>query len=358
MSAPLTPKDCDLRDFAFMPLDVVRLRDSDLAVHVTGEEFRAAVLLWCAAWHQVPAASLPDDDKILASLAGYGRVVAEWKKVRDGALRGWIVCADGRLYHPVVAEKAREAWRGKHQHAYGKLGDRVRKANKARLEQGQAAWVIPAFDDWISAGMPTERDLFPSESNTNSGGKPADSAGNKTGIPPENPLKGEGQGEGQGDLKEERDARASEPGLSGGDGYLPNPTPYGLLAKLLRSKGIDVAPGRPDFREWVEKGLTEDEALAAVEAARQAKPAPEPIPWTYLAKVLTTMRTAADSVPDKPKQGAAPKQDQDRWWMSNGGIDRKGRELGLFARGGEDYAAFKDRIFETLRQRGAQEQAA
>ena len=26
--APLTPVDCDLRDFAFMPLDVVRLRDA------------------------------------------------------------------------------------------------------------------------------------------------------------------------------------------------------------------------------------------------------------------------------------------------------------------------------------------
>lgn len=156
---------------------------------------------------------------------------------------------------------------------------------------------------------------------------------------------------------ETRDGAESDSPPSQGE-YLPNPTPYGLLAKLLRAKGIDVAPGRPDFREWVEKGLTEDEALAAVDAARQAKPAPEPIPWPYLAKVLTTMRTAAENVPDKPKQGAAPKPEQDRWWMSDGGIDRKGRELGMFARGGESYPAFKDRIFEELRQRGAQEQAA
>lgn len=70
---PLTPPDCDLRDFAFMPLDVARLRDSDLAIQIEAEEFRAAVLLWCASWHQVPAASLPDDDKALAALAGYGR---------------------------------------------------------------------------------------------------------------------------------------------------------------------------------------------------------------------------------------------------------------------------------------------
>jgi len=85
---PLTPADCDLRDFQFMPLDVVRLRDSDIAVLVSGEEFRSAVMLWCAAWHQVPAASLPNDDRLLSQLAGYGRAVGEWEKVKAGALRG------------------------------------------------------------------------------------------------------------------------------------------------------------------------------------------------------------------------------------------------------------------------------
>ena len=55
---PLTPADCSLQDFPFMPLDVVRLRDSDLSIQVSGEEFRCAVLLWCAAWHQVAAGFL------------------------------------------------------------------------------------------------------------------------------------------------------------------------------------------------------------------------------------------------------------------------------------------------------------
>jgi hypothetical protein len=32
-----------------------------------------------------------------------------WKKVRAGALRGWVKCSDGRLYHPVVAEGIRTA---------------------------------------------------------------------------------------------------------------------------------------------------------------------------------------------------------------------------------------------------------
>lgn len=106
---PPTPPDLDLRDFDWMPLDVKRLRDSDLAVLAPGDAFRAAVLLWCAAWHQVPAGSLPKDERLLANFAGYGRDLRGWQVVRTDALRGFAECSDGRLYHPVVAEKAIEA---------------------------------------------------------------------------------------------------------------------------------------------------------------------------------------------------------------------------------------------------------
>lgn len=104
---PLTPPDCDLRGFAFMPMDTIRLLDSDLFALSTGDEFKAALALWCKSWSQVPAGSLPVDDRILAHLSGAG---AGWRKVKEMALRNWITCADGRLYHPVVAEKAMEAW--------------------------------------------------------------------------------------------------------------------------------------------------------------------------------------------------------------------------------------------------------
>jgi Protein of unknown function (DUF1376) len=110
MIYPLVPPEVDLRDFAYMPLDVLRLRDSDLAAEATDAEFRAAVMLWCASWHQLPAASLPDNDAVLTRLSGFGRDIDGWKSVRSGALRGWVKCDDGRLYHPVVAEKANEAW--------------------------------------------------------------------------------------------------------------------------------------------------------------------------------------------------------------------------------------------------------
>lgn len=108
---PLTPPDCDLRGFPYMPLDVARLRDSDLAALPDAEARWANVISWAASWHQVPAGSLPNDDTALARLLGYGRDVDAWTKVREaGGLRGWTLCADGRLYHPVVAEKALAAW--------------------------------------------------------------------------------------------------------------------------------------------------------------------------------------------------------------------------------------------------------
>jgi hypothetical protein len=105
---PLTPANCDLTGLPNLPLNVTRLTNSDLIALTTGDEFKAAVLLWAKSWHQVPAASLPKDDRILARLIGVS--LSEWITVREGALRGFVECSDGRLYHPVVAEMALAAW--------------------------------------------------------------------------------------------------------------------------------------------------------------------------------------------------------------------------------------------------------
>lgn len=107
-----------------MPLDVVRLGDSDLFALSTGDEFKAAVALWCKSWLQVPAASLPTDDRVLAHLSSAG---AKWKKVKAIALRGWVECSDGRLYHPVIAEKAIEAMARRQEHESNKAQNNQRK---------------------------------------------------------------------------------------------------------------------------------------------------------------------------------------------------------------------------------------
>lgn len=102
--API-PADASLQHFAEMPMDFVRLRASTLAATGDPADNWFALLLWGAAWHQVPAGSLPDDDAQLAYLAGLGRDVRAWRKRRTGALRGWVKHDDGRLYHSVVTEK-------------------------------------------------------------------------------------------------------------------------------------------------------------------------------------------------------------------------------------------------------------
>ncbi|GAB3479422.1 DUF1376 domain-containing protein [Azotobacter salinestris] len=125
---PLVPPEVDLRGLPFMPLDVARLRDSGLAIEATGDEFRAAILLWCASWGQVPAGSLPNSDTALATYAGYGRGdLKGWRKVRAGALRGFVECSDGRLYHPVVAEKALDAWAERVEYREAKENEKARK---------------------------------------------------------------------------------------------------------------------------------------------------------------------------------------------------------------------------------------
>ena len=127
---PLTPPDCDLQDFSFMPLQVARLRDSDLAAECEPEACWYAVLLWAASWHQVPAASLPNNDAVLARLVGLGRDLKTWKRHKAQALRGFVLCSDGRLYHTVVAEQALDAWEGKRRQRWQTECARIKKANQ------------------------------------------------------------------------------------------------------------------------------------------------------------------------------------------------------------------------------------
>lgn len=107
---PLVPADVDLRDFPFMPLDIKRLLTSETWIEASVEPKlgHALICLWCESWHQVPASSLPDNDLVLSRLAMC--TLGEWREIKERALSGWVLCADGGYYHPVVAEKALEAW--------------------------------------------------------------------------------------------------------------------------------------------------------------------------------------------------------------------------------------------------------
>lgn len=107
---PMTPPDCDLRGYDFMPLFGHRLFRSELYECSSGEEFKVAVKLWWEAWNQCPAGSLPDDDLKLCRLADLGRDTKLWKRMRETVLRGFVLCSDGRLYHRMLSEWALEAF--------------------------------------------------------------------------------------------------------------------------------------------------------------------------------------------------------------------------------------------------------
>lgn len=270
---PLTPADCDLREFPFMPLDVGRLRDSKLVSHVPPAQCFFAVILWCASWHQIPAASLPDDDIELARLAGFGFVVKEWKKVRAGALYGWIKCADGRLYHPVVAEKARTAWQAKHEQRWKSECARIKKHNQRHSTNVP----YPTLDEFLSPGYvdPTKGDKRQVSPGTN------DSCPDF--VPGTlDPTEGRGKGEGEKTLKTPVDKQQHN--------HLPQSRAaerHVEIAVLLRSLGVAPMTGsHPMAMQFANDGATDQHLRAAVDIARERKPAPEAISPNYLRPIL------------------------------------------------------------------------
>jgi hypothetical protein len=109
VTAPLVSEDVDIPRLPWVPIYADRLWESTFFAVATDAEFKAAFCLWLKSWTQKPPGSLPTDDRILCRLAELGGNLGKWKKVKRMALRHWIECDDGRLYHPVVAELVRDA---------------------------------------------------------------------------------------------------------------------------------------------------------------------------------------------------------------------------------------------------------
>lgn len=201
MIEPLTPSDCDLRDFAFMPVDAARLLDSDLFALATGDEFKAAVSLWCKSWMQIPAGSLPDDDRVLAHLSGAG---SKWRKVKEMALRGFVKCSDGRIYHATVCEKASEAWAKKQSYR-----ERSKKGNEKR---------------WASQKDEQQQSQ-------------SDPLGMPEGIL--EPPKGQGEGEGDTPLSNDNGAKSDSVFWANAKDYL-GPPKASLIGKWVKDHGKEA----------------------------------------------------------------------------------------------------------------------
>ena len=119
------------------------------------------------------------------------------------------------------------------------------------------------------------------------------------------------------------------------------------ISILLRAAGIKPFTFmHPLAIDWASNPAVTDAILqGAVDMAKQAKGDNATISPNYLKPIVEQLLTApTEAKPHKPAQ--------DAWWTSNAGIERKGRELGMYARGTENYNDFKDRIFAKLREEG------
>jgi hypothetical protein len=132
---PLTPPDCDLRGYEWMPLWGHRMFSSAwyLAARKDGRGGIAAIKLWWEAMQQHPAGSLPNDEEMLCMIADFGEDMRAWRRHRAVAMHGFILCADNRWYHPFLSEKAVEAYECRLK------SSQKRQADAERLRRWRAA---------------------------------------------------------------------------------------------------------------------------------------------------------------------------------------------------------------------------
>jgi len=272
---PLTPADCNLRDFGFMPLDVKRLLTSETWILGTGDERAAAITLWLESWHQVPAASLPDDDRMLAHLSQS----KAWKKVKAHSLRGWVKCVDGRFYHPVVAEKSLEAWIEK---LLASLSGAAGNAKRWGVEvdiDAISARVIEAVE-LLKTVAPQSKTLRKKQvvaivSGSQPDKKPIAPRSDEK-SPPESPpdRNRQRQGEGQGEVNSGSVIGGGKPPRGGRDDFTPKDE--GEWLRHFKAKhGFEADPTSihdrkkiwPVFAGWVNAGLTTEFVDKAVATA-------------------------------------------------------------------------------------------
>lgn len=161
-----------LSNHDWVPLYINRLLTSRFVARALAQGRRAdigtAVILWCEAFRQDPAGTLPDDDLTLARLAGYGSDLDGWAEARAGALYGWsVVHVEGeappgderRLGHRMIEKIALDMFkrkRGREQSrdaaALALARTRVKKklvamGNTRMAENGT---VLTAITGWLS----------------------------------------------------------------------------------------------------------------------------------------------------------------------------------------------------------------
>ena len=100
---PVPPYAADIKANGYRPeVDWQRIKASKTWRLCQPEQRNNLLRLWMECWNEVPAGSWEDDDEIIA--AAIDMPIRLFQAHRDQLMRGWYLAADGRLYHPVIAE--------------------------------------------------------------------------------------------------------------------------------------------------------------------------------------------------------------------------------------------------------------
>ena len=271
-----------------MPLDIQRLRRSKAWLKAKRNPALAFYMinLWTAAWHDVPAGSLEDDDDVLADLAMCDPI--KWPKVKADVLHGWVKCSDGRLYNPTTCEKARESWASKAERLEKDANERERK----RREREERSTMFAALREVniVPAWNVTTRELRAlHSSHVTTGHTPVRVTGpDSHGDTPEESRLRQGQGQGQGQGK--GDLNPVEP-----PSEIESPTRAVDLSIAMRQFGIQSNPSDPRLLTLAEQGVTVETMRAAAEAAKKAKP-DEAIAVGYVVSILQRWSKEAENL--------------------------------------------------------------
>lgn len=179
---PLVPSTCTMAGNDWFPLHFDRLRKSKWWRRATDLARARNIMLWGEAYKQVPAGSLPDDDDELAEAAGFGMDVETFIAAKAEIMAPWVLCNDGRWYHPTVCEVVLDAWERTSER-------RKRAAEKKRAQREQVrgqigkAPRVPA----PTADVPEDTAIVPRDTPENTGDIATQRAGGQDRTRQENP---------------------------------------------------------------------------------------------------------------------------------------------------------------------------
>jgi uncharacterized protein YdaU (DUF1376 family) len=122
------------------------------------------------------------------------------------------------------------------------------------------------------------------------------------------------------------------------------------LSVELRALGVECMFTHPAVQDWTKRQIAPEVLHAAISLAREQKGPTAKIPANYLVPIVEKLLNPPPMAEVKPQQ----QRDSWEWKRTPGGIEAKGRELGMFARGTETHADFAKRIeAEIEKRRGA-----